>query len=551
MNIVIAGEEAGPSSNKLGGIWDVIDAEARSLASATYVERGAKIFVAGPYFKKGDDWGMKGRVTRLDFEQSDIGLRHPELKYYSRWRALGEGGIHYVLFDTSGFQESGLSNRIKTEAYELFGLDSLTYEKTDYGREYTHYLDFSYAISEFVRELSRDEETLLHCHEFGVFYTGARLKKIGIDCRMIATFHATKIGRFYGAMVSAMIAGKDASWYHKVQHGLVELEGLARYFDASTFVGDSTRKEGKLFYGVDGVVIRNGISLDFDTIDWKRKEVARKKIQEFISFRLSQLGTEVEPKNILPIYTVSRTEIENKGYPELLDALVFYDRVLQSHIRSGEIDADTKAVCLLITSQTQKTKIPAGFPVVLPDEILGGEELRLKKMIEQRGLQAANLSGKRVSFALLYPQWMGQGDGALNMDTDEVATGCIAGIFPSRYDPFLLTGLEAAKAGTPVIVSRICGFSDAIYDYIKRKGFLGGVEIVDNISLSYLEVIADYSTALYTMTETYLKDRSKYKMMCNEAFHLAEEMGWEEPVKKYYELLKPTAIEKTVSRSRA
>ncbi len=545
MNIVIAGEEAGPSSNKLGGIWDVIDAEARILASSTYLERDAKIFVAGPFFKKGDDWGMKERATKLDFEPSDLPLKHPELQYYSRWRPVGDRGINYVLFDTSGYKASGLSDRIKSEAYELFGLDSLTHERADYGREYTHYLELSYAISEFARALSRTDETMLHCHEYSVFYAGARLKRIGTNCRMIATFHATKIGRACGAEVIARIANNDASWCPGVQQGLVELEGLARYFDAATFVGDSTRKEGKLFHGIDGFVVRNGVALDKDTIDWKKKEAYRSKIQEFISARLSQgFGIEVEPKNILPVYTISRMEIENKGYPDLLDALVLYDRVLQNHVRGGEMEEDVRTVCLLITAQTQKKRIPAGFPILLPEDILSGEELRLKKMVEQRGLQVANLGGRRFASVLLYPQWIGKGDGALNMEVDEIAAGCIAGIFPSRYDPFLLTGLEAAKAGTPLIVSRICGFSDAIYEYIKRKGFLGGVEIVDNISLSYLEVIADYSTALYTMTESYLKDKSKYKMMCNEAFHLAREMTWDEPVKNYYDLLRTGEIAK-------
>ncbi|MCD4822450.1 MAG: hypothetical protein K8R11_10385 [Methanococcoides sp.] len=31
--LIIAGEEAEPKSNKMGGIWDVIDAEATTLAS--------------------------------------------------------------------------------------------------------------------------------------------------------------------------------------------------------------------------------------------------------------------------------------------------------------------------------------------------------------------------------------------------------------------------------------------------------------------------------------------------------------------------------------
>ena len=35
--IIIAGEEGGPSSNKLGGIWNVIDAESQTLAKLASV----------------------------------------------------------------------------------------------------------------------------------------------------------------------------------------------------------------------------------------------------------------------------------------------------------------------------------------------------------------------------------------------------------------------------------------------------------------------------------------------------------------------------------
>ena len=46
-----------------------------------------------------------------------------------------------------------LENRVKAEAYELFGLDSLKYESMPNGLEYTHYLYLSYAISELARFL--------------------------------------------------------------------------------------------------------------------------------------------------------------------------------------------------------------------------------------------------------------------------------------------------------------------------------------------------------------------------------------------------------------
>jgi glycosyltransferase involved in cell wall biosynthesis len=432
-----------------------------------------------------------------------------------------------------------MSNIIKAEAYKLFGLDSLKYEKKHYGREYDHYLHLSYVVSEFARQLLSRGEVSLHCHEYSIFYAGARLKRLGVRVKCIATYHGTKVGRAYGARVLERIAARDGAWPSAIEEGLAELEGLARHFDTVTFVGDSTRSEGRLFYGVDGTTVRNGINIERDFIDWDKKEACRRRIQEFLTERISKVyGLELNSKNLIPMYTVSRTELENKGYLDLLDAMVIYDRVLFNHIKGGELDEDTRAICLLITAQAPKEKLPDTFPVSLDGVVLESGENKLNAMIQLHELGIDKMADeRRVAAALLYPQWVGRNDGAFGMNLDEIAAGCIAGIFPSRYDPFLLTGLEAAKEGTPVVVSRVCGFSDAVYEYIKRKGFAGGVEIVDNINLPYIEAVADYSTALYTITEVYLKDMNKYKMMCSEAFRLAEGMGWEEPVREYLRLL--------------
>jgi hypothetical protein len=49
--IVLAGEEGGPSSNKMGGIWNVIDAESKTLAKLVAdgkIDKDIRILVAGP-----------------------------------------------------------------------------------------------------------------------------------------------------------------------------------------------------------------------------------------------------------------------------------------------------------------------------------------------------------------------------------------------------------------------------------------------------------------------------------------------------------------------
>ncbi|MCJ7445079.1 MAG: glycogen synthase [Methanotrichaceae archaeon] len=584
--ILLAGEEAGPSSNKLGGIWNVIDAEAQMLArmaSEGAIDSKLKILVLGPYYPSpGSDWNTsKNRVTNvsgclklnmgqeLDFVLSS--LKSSGVETATGQRIIDEVPVGYVLFNTNYFQshmtrykgqEITLNNAVKTEAYELVGLDSIQFERAHYGWEYNHYLNLSYAISEIVKELALfQEETAekyedkaitefakaimpkmrvsLHCHEFGVFYSIARLKKLGIPVRTIATMHATVPGRTAGYRTLQKIAQNDSIIELGTPLGFTSLESLAKYADVVTCVGDSTMKEAMLFYRIKGIVIRNGIDVEVEEINWAKKDDCRARIQKFVSETLYRIhdGQKIDPHNVIPIFTISRIEIENKGYPQLLDALVLQDHLLKYRVMGQRHAENFRVACFLITAHGPKSKdkLPEGFPVNLTHEVLIGDEIRLENMIKERSLDERELiSGKRRVAALLYPQWVGPNDGGLGMSVDEIMAGCVAGVFPSQYEPFLLTSLEAGKEGTPSIVSRVAGLSDALRKVKRRVPGLGGVIIVNNLESEYQEMVIDYSLAMDYFAWTYIEDEVKYRLLCEESFSLAKQFGWREPVLEYY-----------------
>jgi len=587
--IILAGEEGGPPANKMGGIWNVMDAEAITLArlaSEGIVDRSLKILVLGPcYPTPGSDWNSgRNRVTDLSgYDKLSMGpeldavladLRASGIQTMTGQRMIEGIPVGYVLFNTTYYQsqtvrwqnqELTLNNAIKTEAFELTGLDSMHFERAHYGSEYNHYLDLSYAVSELVHRLSQshDEAAVkyedkavsefaksvmpkvrvsLHCHEFGVFYAISRLKKLGIPVRTLVTLHATVPGRTAGYKSLQKIAQNDSQMEPGTPLGFATLESLARYADAVTFVGDSTMKESMLFYRLKGMVIRNGIDLEVEDIDWTKKDRCRAKIQKFLAESLYKFcdGKCVDSENIVPIFTISRIEIENKGYPQLLDALVLQDRLLKYRLIGQRHAGDARVACFVIAAHGPKAKekLPEGFPVNLPPEVLVGDEIRLENMIKERSLDERELiSGKRMVAALLYPQWVGPDDGGLGMSVDEIMAGCVAGIFPSQYEPFLLTALEAGKEGTPSIVSRAAGFSDALKKIKRRVPGLGGVIVVDNLEAQPLEMVMDYALALDYFTWTYLEDEVKYRLLCEESFSLAKQFGWREPVLEYYKNL--------------
>jgi len=584
--IALAGEEGGPASNKMGGIWNVMDAEAQTLARLCgqgVIESGLRILVLGPnYPNSGQDWNAgKNRTTDISgWEKLGMGsiLEHvlaelgaSGIETVTAQRTIDNVPIGYVLFNTNYYQSHivrwkgqtmTLNNAIKTEAFDLLGLDSMNFERTHYGAEYNHYLNLSYAISELMRALSRAQDGLagkyedkavsefaksvmpkvrasLHCHEFGVFYAVARLKKLGVPVRTVCTLHATVPGRTSGYRALQKIVHNDSQMDPGTPLGFATLEAMARYADAVTFVGDSTMKEAMLFHRLKGIVVRNGIEVEAGDIDWDKKDRCLARIQKYLADNLYKFcdGQCVNPESIIPIFTISRIEIENKGYPQLLDALMLQDRLLKHRLIGQRHAEDTRVVCFLIAAHgpKDKGKLPEGFPVNLTPEVLVGEELRLENMIKERGLDERELiSGKRLVAALLYPQWVGPDDGGLGMRADEIMAGCVAGVFPSQYEPFLLTALEAGKEGTPSIVSRAAGYSDALKKIKHRVQGLGGVVIVDNLDASPQETVLDYALAMDYFTWTYLEDEVKYRLLCDESFSLAKQFSWKEPVLEYY-----------------
>ena len=291
--IIIAGEEAGPKSNKMGGIWNVINEEAQTLATLLSFDKldtkdEKEILIAGPYYgHRGADWN-RGLNRITDMEELDPLNPHEELqktleslessgiKVFTGSKLVEDTKIGYLQFQTSDFgkmrsmymgNEMTLESRVKAEAYKYFGLDSLRYESMSNGPEYTHYLCLSYAISEFVRllisttsENSKVSDTVstqgfipcpgvsLHCHEFGVFYAPARLKRLGIPVNTVATLHATLPGRIAGYNTIQKRRNNDSTWPLGVPENLAALEALASYADTVTAVGESTRQELRLFY---------------------------------------------------------------------------------------------------------------------------------------------------------------------------------------------------------------------------------------------------------------------------------------------------------------
>jgi len=568
LRIFIASEEAGPG-NKLGGIWDVVHAESRTITKIISTKQlglnsPPQVYVVGPYYRGYDDWHTNKRKTNIDslkpwtldeeLKASVSALEEKGATVKSGLEEVEGGEVRYLLLAADGFKRSMVTwkdrvirrcDMIKGEAYDLVGLRSDLYEKSEYGAEFDHYLCFSYAVSELLLNLS--DAAALHCHEYPTFYAAARLNLMKPQSRILCTFHATQPGRTDGFNAIKKIQSNDGAWPSGLRRGMAELELLARHADLNTFVSTMTANEANTYYGIRGVVVRNGVYIKRENVDWGMKAKLSERIRKWLAENIHRhLGGEyVPPENILVWFTVSRPELENKGYHLLCDTIRIRDRLLKKEIELGLHDPTTREIVLMVAAHGRKDprSLPPAFPLAYAEDTLIGEEYRLvNEYIRPNRIGVEDMvAGRRVVAAVAYPQWIGPDDGGLGLNVDELASGCVGGVFISYYEPFLLTGPECAAQGTPTIISKACGFSDAINEYREETGRRGLI-VIDNLGQEHWETAADVAASIEEVDESYLHDRERYRMLCVEAFELTKKIDWDRPVERYFEMLTGSGV---------
>jgi len=317
LRIFIASEEAGPG-NKLGGIWDVVHAESRTITKIISTKQlglnsPPQVYVVGPYYRGYDDWHTNKRKTNIDslkpwtldeeLKASVSALEEKGATVKSGLEEVEGGEVWYLLLAADGFKRSMVTwkdrvirrcDMIKGEAYDLVGLRSDLYEKSEYGAEFDHYLCFSYAVSELL--LNLNDAAALHCHEYPTFYAAARLNLMKPQSRFLCTFHATQPGRTDGFNAIKKIQSNDGAWPSGLRRGMAELELLARHADVNTFVSTMTANEANTYYGIRGVVVRNGVYVKRENVDWGMKAKLSERIRKWLAENIHRhLGGEYAP----------------------------------------------------------------------------------------------------------------------------------------------------------------------------------------------------------------------------------------------------------------
>ena len=520
--------------NKVGGIYTVLSTRAKTLQD----EMKDHVIFIGP-----DCWGKTNSPYFIE-----------DLTLFSDWRikAQAEDGLKVKVgrWDIPGqpiavlvdFQSYFVvKDQIYGELWEDFKVDSLH----AYG-DYDEANMFSYAAAKVVesfyhRNIDKAAKVIYHGNEWMTCLGLLYIRKHVPEIATIFTTHATSIGR--------SIAGNNKPlyeylWAYNGDQMAAELnmqskhsieKQAAHFVDCFTTVSDITARECKelLDKPVD-FVLPNGFENNFvpkgAAFTAKRKQ-ARKTLLRVAN---ALTGDHFDDDTLI-ISTSGRYEFRNKGIDVFIEAM--------NQLRFAE-DLDKQVVAFIEVpgwvagpreDLQERLKIGRNFDSPLPNPIYthGLHDLdsdRVLCMMNALGMHNEKTDRVKIIFITCY--LTGQ-DGILNLSYYDVVLGNDLCVYPSYYEPWGYTPLEAVAFKVPCITTDLAGFGlwanqvKGSYSEIED-----GVKVIHRTDYNYQEVAA----AIKDTVVKYASLTDKEVKSCrSHADNLSRKALWSKFIAYYHE----------------
>ena len=532
--------------NKVGGIYTVLSSRAKTLQD----EMKDHIIFIGPDFWKENESPYFKEEKSLFAEWQWAAKEQGLTVRVGRWTIPGQPIA--ILVDFNPFFEQ--KNEIYGWLWENYQVDSLH----AYG-DYDEASMFSYAaalvVESFYQQYKlQDSRVVYHANEWmcglGALYINNKLPQVGT----VFTTHATSIGR--------SIAGNQKPLYDYLfayngdqmagelnmqsKHSIEKQTAL--HVDCFTTVSDITANECKelLDKPVD-VVLPNGFDNSFvpkgATFTRKRK-AARKRLLEVAN---ALLGEQLDDDTLI-VSTSGRYEFRNKGIDVFVEAMnrLLRDRDLKKKVVAfievpGWVGEPRKDLQERLQNGG-RFDTPLDVPQVTHwlhnmshDNVLG--------MLKYYDMH--NRKDDRVKVIFL-PCYLDGKDGILNMTYYDVVLGNDLCIYPSYYEPWGYTPLEAVAFKVPCITTDLAGFGLWANKEFGHVGTLkDGVKVIHRTDYNYSEVADNIKDTVAEFSNMAPKEVEACR---KQADALSRKALWSEFIQYYHEAY-DIALRKAEERS--
>jgi glycosyltransferase involved in cell wall biosynthesis len=556
--------------NKVGGIYTVLSTRAKTLQDRM---KDRVVFIGPdcwnekecPYFKED-----KALFANWQWTAKEQGLK----VRVGRWTIPGEPVA--ILVDFRPYFEK--KNEIYGWLWEHYSVDSLH----AYG-DYDEASMFSYAAALVVesfyhfsvesKTFDHNTKVIYHANEWmcglGALYINNRLPQIGT----IFTTHATSIGR--------SIAGNQKPLYDYLfvyngdqMAGELNMQSkhsiekqTAWHVDCFTTVSDITAKECvELLDKPVDVVLPNGFDNSFvpkAAAFTKKRKAAR---QRLLSVANALLGEQLGDDTLI-VSTSGRYEFRNKGIDVFVEAMnrLLRDKDLKKPVLAfievpgwvGEPRQDLQERLQKMqdnqskqkTQSIQNNQKTATFdtPLEVPQVTHWLHNMSHDNVLSMmKYYDMHNRKDERVKVIFL-PCYLDGKDGIVNLTYYDVVLGNDLCVYPSYYEPWGYTPLEAVAFKVPCITTDLAGFGLWANKELGHTGEItDGVKVIHRTDYNYSEVadaIKDTVAEFSAMTQKQVDEcRKKAELLSKKAL-------WSEFI-KYYDEAYDIALRKAEERKK-
>ena len=520
--------------NKVGGIYTVLSTRANTLQQ----EMQDKVFFIGPdvwhentcpYFK--EDAKLLAEWKKTATEE---GLKVK----VGRWTIPGNPIA--ILVDFQKYFEK--KNEIYGWLWENYQVDSLH----AYG-DYDEASMFSYAAGLVVESyykfaLSNKDKVIYHANEWmtglGLLYVNNKLPQVGT----IFTTHATSIGRSIAGNMKPLYDylfaynGDQMAGELNMQSKHSIEKQTAFHCDCFTTVSEITARECvELLDKKVDVVLPNGFENGFvpanaSTFTRKRK-AARKRLLDVAN---ALLGESLDDDTLI-VSTSGRYEFRNKGVDVYIESMnrLLRDKELKKKVLAfievpgwvGEPRQDLKE--RLDSGKQYDTPLEVPQVTHWLHEMSHDNVLSMMKYYDMHNRKEDNVK------VIFLPCYLDGNDGILNMTYYDIILGNDLCIYPSYYEPWGYTPLEAIAFKVPCITTDLAGFGQWVNTEVGHYGELkDGVKVIHRTDYNYSEVadaIKDTVAEFSAMTKKQVADAR------SAAEKLSKKALWSEFIKYYHQ----------------
>lgn len=474
--------------NKMGGIYTVVATKALNVKARMKEDRHILI---GPDVW-GDGEGPFFREDRSLFPEWRAYLGHEGLNVrIGRWRIPGEPVA--VLVDYR--QRMGDADRILSELWDNYGVDSISGNEDYRTNAVFGYLAGQVVESFYRHYLSSRDRVVAQFHEWqtgsGVLY----LRSSGIPVASAFTTHATVTGR--------CLAGNECQLYDQMESyngdlvasrfcvtAMHSLEKKAAWnADVFTTVSDITAREcGQLLDRKVDIVTPNGFENSFTPQSDEDYSAARAKARHRLRDVASAMSGTSVSDNEMFIGIGGRYEYRNKGIDVFLDALgrlrrEGYDgRTVHAFIMipGGHLGPDKALVSKLSEGRNMNYFAQVSHVLMHPE----GDRISCR----MRDLGLDNSLGSKIMVYFI-PSYLNGDDGIFGMPYYDLLAGLDLAVFPSYYEPWGYTPLEALAFRVPTFTTSLAGFGQWVRDYYGGKPH-PGISVAERNDSNYHDVVA-------------------------------------------------------------